>query len=283
MRFTIVTPSFRGSRWLKLCVASVADQDIEHEHIVQDSCSDDGTRDWLPRDPRVTAVIEKDQGMYDAVNRGLRRGRGELMAYLNCDEQYLPGALRQVSGFFDRHPEVDVVFANAVVVDDRGDYVCERRPLIPQKLHTVVSLSLSFLTAATFLRRRVFERHQVYFDPTLRVVGDADWTLRLLRSGVRMAILNGFTSAFAETGQNLSLKPEASRESREFSQRVPWWTRRLAPAVVLHFRLRRWLAGHYRCRPHDYAIYTQDSPAERKTFKVDRPTYRWKRPPAAQG
>ena len=71
MNFSIITPSFRNSRWLKLCIASVADQqDVKWEHIVQDSCSDDGTQDWLPRDPRVKAFIEKDGGMYDAVNRG---------------------------------------------------------------------------------------------------------------------------------------------------------------------------------------------------------------------
>src|SRR5471032_2661468 len=74
LKFSVITPSFRNSNWLKLCIASVADQQgVEFEHIVQDSCSDDGTQDWLPRDQRVKAFIEKDQGMYDAVNRGFRR------------------------------------------------------------------------------------------------------------------------------------------------------------------------------------------------------------------
>ena len=85
MRISIVTPSFRNSRWLELCIASVADQNAMQEHIVQDSCSDDGTQDWLPRDPRVKAYIEKDKGMYDAVNRGLRRATGDILAYINCD------------------------------------------------------------------------------------------------------------------------------------------------------------------------------------------------------
>ena len=74
VKFSIITPSFRNSHWLKLCIASVADQQgVELEHIVQDSCSDDGTQDWLPHDRRVQAFIEKDGGMYDAVNRGYRR------------------------------------------------------------------------------------------------------------------------------------------------------------------------------------------------------------------
>ena len=73
MRFSIVTPSYRRSAWLKLCIASVADQGVELEHIVQDAGSDDGTLEWLPQDTRVKAFVEKDQGMYDGVNRGLRR------------------------------------------------------------------------------------------------------------------------------------------------------------------------------------------------------------------
>src|SRR5437588_12782934 len=96
VRFSIITPSYRSSRWLKLCVASVADQGVELEHIVQDAGSDDGTLDWLPQDKRVKAFVENDQGMYDAVNRGLCRSTGDLLAYLNCDEQYLPGALAAV-------------------------------------------------------------------------------------------------------------------------------------------------------------------------------------------
>src|SRR5215831_17901881 len=85
LTFSIITPSYKNSAWLKLCIASVADQKgVELEHIVQDSCSDDGTQDWLPNDRRVKAFIEKDLGMYDAVNRGLRRARGEILAYLNC-------------------------------------------------------------------------------------------------------------------------------------------------------------------------------------------------------
>src|SRR5258708_6486422 len=115
-QFSIITPSFRSSQWLRLCIASVADQGVSLEHIVQDAGSDDGTLDWLPSDKRVTSFIEKDAGMYDAVNRGLRRAKGQLLAYLNCDEQYLPGGLRKVAEYFDNHPETEILFANLVAI-----------------------------------------------------------------------------------------------------------------------------------------------------------------------
>src|SRR5437867_10298678 len=134
MLFSIITPSFRSSQWLRLCVASVADQQgVQIEHIVQDSCSDDGTADWLPNDSRVRAYIEKDQGMYDAVNRGFRRAKGELLAYLNCDEQYLPGALKAAHDFFAANPELDAALSDTVVTDSEGDYICHRYSLRPRQ------------------------------------------------------------------------------------------------------------------------------------------------------
>src|SRR5687768_3530985 len=100
-KFSIVTPSFRNSQWLKLCVASVADQEVEQEHLIQDAGSDDGTLDWLLSDSRVRAFVEKDAGMYDALNRALSKTSGEYIGFLNCDEQYLPNALQVAGDFLD--------------------------------------------------------------------------------------------------------------------------------------------------------------------------------------
>jgi glycosyltransferase involved in cell wall biosynthesis len=282
VKFSIVTPSFRNSQWLKLCVASVADQrDVDAEHIVQDAGSDDGTLDWLTRDPRVQAHVEKDKGMYDAINRGLRRARGEVLAYLNCDEQYLPGALKHVSDFFARHPEVDIVFGACIVVDARGNYLCERRPLTPRLFHIWASGNLGFLTAATFMRRRVIDIRKLFFNPELRDVGDAEWALRVVKAGLSTAVLPEFLSVFTETGNNVGAGASTAKERRAFVASAPRWARLLAPLLVLRFRLRRWRANHYQCKPHDYSIYTLDNPDCRKTFHVANPTFRWARPKAA--
>jgi glycosyltransferase involved in cell wall biosynthesis len=281
VHFSIITPSFRNSCWLKLCIASVADQDIAHEHIVQDSCSDDGTQDWLPGDPRVKAFIEKDKGMYDAVNRGLRRASGEILAYINCDEQYLPGALSRVGAFFDRQPAIDVIFASTVVVDARGEYLCHRQPLVPAKSHIWVSGNLPILTCATFFRRRVIEKLHLFFDPHLKDLGDATWVMRLLDAGLKMAILPEFTSVFTETGANMNLLPNAQREKRMLYASAPAWLRLSKPFWIAHHRLRRFLAGHYRTQPFTFSLYTESSPERRVSRHVARPTFRWIRPPVA--
>src|SRR6266545_4953478 len=122
MRFSVITPSFNPSPWLPLCLASVADQGVDVEHIVQDAGSTDGTLDWLRHDARVKLFVERDGGMYDGVNRGLRRAGGDILAYLNCDEQYLPGCLQTVQSFFSAHPQTEVVFAGSIVTDGEGGY-----------------------------------------------------------------------------------------------------------------------------------------------------------------
>lgn len=270
MSWSIITPSFRSGSWLKLCIASVADQGVPTEHIVQDAGSDDGTLDWLSNDTRVKVFVEKDQGMYDALNRGLRRSQGNLLAWLNCDEQYLPGALSRVTDYFGRHPEVDVLFGDVVLVDNKGDYLCHRKMQVPLKYHTW-TCHLSTLSCATFFRRRVVFDYDQFFNPKLRDVGDGEWMLRLLSQGVKMAVLGEFTSVFTRTGANMSAAPNARREARDLAGSAPWWARSLKPLTIAHHRLRRLLGGMYFQQPFTYELFTLSSPDRRQLKAVPHP------------
>jgi glycosyltransferase involved in cell wall biosynthesis len=274
-KISVITPSFRSSEWLKLCIASVADQGIQHEHIIQDSCSHDGTQEWLPNDPRVVAFVEKDEGMYDAINRGLRRASGDILCYLNCDEQYLPGALRKVQTYFEEHPETEVLFANAIVVDMEGRFICYRKAIIPQLYQTLTGNTLSVLTCATFFRRRIVERG-LFFNRDFRVLGDVEWVTRLIRERFQMAVLPEFTSTFTATGSNLSNHPRAVAERRQLIVSVPYWVQLLRPAFTLHYRLRRLRYKAYYQRPFEYSIYTRMSPDNRRICFVQSPTFRWR-------
>ncbi len=274
MSISIVTPSFRNSDWLKLCVASVADQaGVEVEHIVQDAQSDDGTQEWLARDRRVRAYFEKDQGMYDAVNRGWRRSKGEILAYLNCDEQYLPGALQAVEAFFNQHPETDVVFADTVVVDKQGQFICYRKSLVPWK--NTMWVYNPVISSSIFVRRRVLDQHGLFFDTQWRALGDKMWTVEMVRRGLNLKVLRRFTSSFADTGENLCLAPNSVREIQEVMAKAPTWVRRCRfPLLQLH-RVRALCHGVYWEKPFNYSIYTLSSPNQRVEFHVAKPTGVW--------
>jgi glycosyltransferase involved in cell wall biosynthesis len=274
VNFSIVTPSFRNSNWLKLCITSVADQQgVTLEHIVQDSCSDDETRDWLPRDSRVKAFIEKDGGMYDAINRGFKRAQGDIVAYLNCDEQYLPGALKTVHDFFERHPKVDAVFADTIVVDSHGDYLCHRKSLLPRKNH--IWIRFSNLTSAIFIRRKALEERGLYFDTQWRVVGDLYWVMAMINRGANLAVLDHFTSVFYETGDNLSLKPDAIRERQRKTSQIPVWIKGTKWLFLFVHRLRMIKRGAYSQPPFDFSLYTPASPEKRIQHHVANPTTTW--------
>ena len=274
--FSIITPSFRQLDWLKLCAASIADQEeVTLEHIVQDAGSGPELEAWAKNQPGMTLYVEKDKGMYDAVNRGLRRSTGEILAYLNCDEQYLPGTLKAVADFFDANPEIDIVYGNVIVVGNNGEYLCSRPVVLPEYYHTWVS-TLGVFTAATFFRRRLLDEHGFFFKDEWRDVGDAAWTLDVLRKKLKAAVLARYLSVFADTGENMNCKPNAIDEGIRMRQLAPWWAQKLAPFWVLRFRLRRLFSGVYRLQPFTYQIYTDKTPEERSEIQVQRPTFIWR-------
>jgi hypothetical protein len=211
--------------------------------------------------------------MYDAINRGLRRAGGEILAYLNCDEQFLPSALSTVARDFEGHPLVDVLFGDVVMVDGGGDYLYHRRMQVPLLYHTW-TCHLSTLSCATFFRRRIVTEYGLLFDPILRDVGDGEWMVRLLRRGAQMAALGQFTSAFTRTGANMSTGANARREARELLRSAPPLARLLKPLTIAHHRVRRLLGGMYSLSPFSYEIFTRTSPDRRQRRDVRRPRSR---------
>jgi glycosyltransferase involved in cell wall biosynthesis len=220
--------------------------------------------------------MEKDDGMYDAVNRGLRRATGDVMAYLNCDEQYLPGVLSAVAKYFEENPAVDIAFGHTLVVDPNGEFMAFRKAIIPGKIHTWVSRNLAVITSSTFFRRRVLDTHGLFFDTKFKDLGDGNWVMRAIDKRLGMGILPFFVSSFAETGENRNIAPTALREKDAMVASAPAWARALRPAVIGHYRLRKLWHGGYRQEPFDYAIYTAHSPHDRVTFHVAKPSYRWR-------
>jgi glycosyltransferase involved in cell wall biosynthesis len=274
MKFSIVTPSFRNSNWLKLCVASVADQQgIEVEHLVQDSGSDDGTQDWLPKDPRVQAFIEKDTGMYDAINRGMKRATGQVIAHLNCDEQYLPGALQAVAGVFQNRPDTDIVVADSIVVDAQGHFVCCRKSMVPWRLMTWTYMPT--LTSSIFFRRRLLDDFDLYFDTRWRVIGDSQWMKDALDLRLKMAVLRRYTSIFTETGDNLFLNPKTMKERKKAARMTPLWARGLRWPLLQMHRARAVANRLYWEKPFTYSPFTLASPDQRVDVFVPKPTGIW--------
>jgi glycosyltransferase involved in cell wall biosynthesis len=273
-KLSVITPNLNSGKWLNLCIASVADQQgVEVEHLIQDARSSDLDLSWIAEHPHVQLTSERDDGMYDAINRGLARATGEVLGHLNADEQYLPGALAAVMKCFREDRRLDVLYADTVVVDRHGDAVCCRKSMTPNRLLKYTQFPT--ITSSLFFHRRVIDEHGLFFDPSYRVVADAVWMRKSLEKNLRMAVLRQYTSAFTETGCNLDLSPAAAEESARLRGCNPGWSKSLQLPLRALATLRRLLHGTYHQKPFSYQIFTLAAPERRTKFHVEKPTCIW--------
>lgn len=269
---SIVTPSYNMFSYLPLCCASVADQGLLVEHIVMDGGSTDGTVDWLARNLQVISFSEKDEGMYDALNKAIARTRTEIIGHLNCDEQYLPGTLGFVKQYFDSHPDVDFITGNFLVIDKNGELVAYRKSFQPRWPY-FFSNYLYTTTCTLFYRRKIF--NQCKFDKSYKSIADVVFLYDVIRKGFRGAHVNQYFSVFVFSGENLSLQPVSAIEKSKFNKTLPIWFRILKPVYFLLFFMEKIIHGNYREKAMlSYSIFTKKNILSRTSFTSHKPGFR---------
>lgn len=123
---SIVTPSYNQAQFLEEAIRSVLSQDYPRlEYIIVDGGSGDGSPDIIQRyaDQLAWWVSEPDQGQTDAINKGFAHASGEILAWLNSDDSYLPGAVSEAVRFLRANPEVGMVYGDADLIDERGNVI----------------------------------------------------------------------------------------------------------------------------------------------------------------
>ena len=126
LKISIVTPCFNSARFIEATIRSVINQSHDNiEYIIIDGGSTDGTVDIIRKyeDRLAFWVSEPDDGMYDAVNKGFDHATGEIMAWLNSDDIYLPDALATVSKAFEKQRDVEWLHGRDVRIDESGSVV----------------------------------------------------------------------------------------------------------------------------------------------------------------
>jgi glycosyltransferase len=180
-RLSIITVSHNSRATLEHCILSVASQDVDKEHVLVDGASDDGTHKVIERhrDRFSTVISEPDEGIYDAMNKGIRAAKGVVIGFLNADDFYPePGVLEPVIEAFE-DPDVEACYGDLVYVR-QGDISKTTRywksgDFSPQKFyHGWMPPHPAF-----FVRREVFEKYGL-FNTRMGSAADYELMLRFL-------------------------------------------------------------------------------------------------------
>lgn len=212
MRLSVVTISLNAARTIERTIASVAAEGgADLEYVVVDGGSTDGTMDIIRREAaagRVTRFVsEKDGGIADAFNKGIRLTTGEVIGIINADDHYLPGAIRAVEEAYRATAADFVVYGNMIWERDGVRRRIRPRPL-PGAWKYVDS---PFDHPTMFVPRSVYDWVGGY-DTSYRYAMDYDFYLRAMASGVRFRRLDVDVASFAATGRSASAPRECHRE-----------------------------------------------------------------------
>lgn len=156
---SIITPSYNQARYIEKTIQSVLSQEYTSlEYSVIDGGSTDGSADIIRKysDRLSWWVSEKDGGQAEAINKGLSRAKGEILAWLNSDDYYLPGAISGVVKAFQDNPDATLVYGNMLAVDEHGQTI----NLLKYKQLTLEDLLCFQIIGqpAVFFRREALEK-----------------------------------------------------------------------------------------------------------------------------
>lgn len=182
---SIVTPSYNQAPYLEETIQSILGQDYPTiELIVVDGASTDGSADIIRKyaDRLAYWVSEPDNGQAHAINKGFQRATGSILTWLNSDDTYVEGAVRQAVNAFAAHPEHDLVYANCDYVDAQGRRLqtVAAWDFVPRRILSGIPLVIQ---PASFFRRRALDRTGP-LDESLHYLMDHDLYVRMVLAGL---------------------------------------------------------------------------------------------------
>jgi len=186
-RITIVTPSYNQADFLEECIDSILSQNYPNlEYIIMDGGSTDGSLEIIKKYQRHLAYWQSrpDGGQYQAINDGFGRSSGEIMAWLNSDDKYHPGALWLVSDAFRAFPEVSWLMGSPTGWDESGQvrYFSSEPPLWSREKYLRGEIGPPHIQQeSTFWRRSVWRLAGENLDTGLSMAADMELWARFFR------------------------------------------------------------------------------------------------------
>lgn len=184
-KFSIVTPSYNQGHFLEETILSVLNQRYPHtEYIIVDGGSTDSSVEVIKRYESKLAwwVSEKDRGQAHAINKGLERVTGDIVAYLNSDDVFLPGAFDMVAKIFMERPHINWLAGNCILFGNAAE-ACVKYPTPAADIASWLHFN-RLPQQSTFWRRSVMQKHGL-FEEKFRYSFDYEYWVRLVHGGER--------------------------------------------------------------------------------------------------
>jgi glycosyltransferase involved in cell wall biosynthesis len=190
---SIITPCLNRADLIPEAIESVRQQNYPClEHLIMDGGSTDGTLEVLERYPGLRVISEPDEGIYDALNKGIDLARGEVIGFLNTDDLYEPDIFEAVAQMFVRNPEIEALVGGASIfhkTPQGAQVTLTAFPCVDQNQLLARSTQGAPIFNAWFFRKGLFEELGV-FDTRYRYVADRDMLIRMAFQGYRYACLD---------------------------------------------------------------------------------------------
>ena len=183
---SIITPVLNGAAYLEETINSVINQDYPNfEYIIIDGGSTDRTKDIIKKyeDKIGFWKSEKDDGMYDAINKGLKIAKGDILAYINYDDVYAgANVLSRIAEIFMKNKKTDWTYSDFFVINSSSKILYSyRAPEVLANYKMLRAAGYSYIYQPTvFWRRKVFEESG-FFDTNFKMAADYEFFLRIIQ------------------------------------------------------------------------------------------------------
>lgn len=191
VKFTIVTIAYNAENEIEDTLNSVLQQDYKYiEYIIVDGKSEDHTNEiikkYIPqlvnRGIEIQYTSEKDAGISDAFNKGIKKATGDVIGLINAGDCLLPGALKKINEIFD--DSVDILYGKTLCIDKKYGLKYLRK--IPDNLDLgrMKYDGLIFTHQSAFVRKSVYDKHGLY-DISFKYVMDTDLFVKFYQEGIQ--------------------------------------------------------------------------------------------------
>lgn len=172
-KISIVIPSYNKVKYIELTLKSIFDQSYKNfEVIIQDGGSTDGTFEVIKKYAKkypsfIKYESKKDGGQLDAINKGIKKATGEILTFINADDEYTKGSFESVAGHYTENPEASWFAGKGIIVDEKGKKIAQtvsfyKNFLLFRNFYTILLSNNYLIQPSVFLSKSVFAKYGLF-------------------------------------------------------------------------------------------------------------------------